>query len=233
MIKAAYSLIVILVALCSIIRGFKIGISQQIASLLGFGFGAVAARVLPEEFMTHFHWSAALSQAPEFTDLTINLFCCVSIYTGVFLLFSILSPILRKTLSVFEVGIVNRICGAFFSLVKNLLWVSIAFNILLCIWPSSGLLYYERSNDGNMIAAVMDMTPAIIGCYGAQDFALLHQLKEAKSISCNFKTKPHVIIKTPCSIREFADCSMAVPPSIEILYKTEYINQSDIIYTDA
>lgn len=186
MANLTYLAFVLAVALVSITIGFRRGITHQLASLLGFAFGAVAARILAPHFTPAFIWTGHLSLAPEFTIFTANLVCAVVIYIIVYSLFMILNPLLRSAMSVFEVGMFNRILGAFFSLTKNLLWLSIFFNLLLCCSANSGLLRYERANDGNLIAAVMAITPAILGCYGAEDFAHFFQLREAKTISCNF-----------------------------------------------
>lgn len=197
--NAFYSIIIILVALYSLARGFRYGITRQLASLLGLAFGAVTARVLTPQFNSYFLWSVNFSQAPEFADFTVNLVSCVVIYSLVYIMFSLLSPILRFIFKNFEVGILNRIVGAFFSLFKNLLWVSIVLNLLLCYSSNSGLLYYERSNDGNLVGAVMGLTSVALGCYSAEDFAIFHQLKEAKTISYNssgnFNTIQNVIFK--------------------------------------
>ena len=196
--NAFYSVIIILVALYSIARGFREGITHRMASLMGLAFGAVAARVLAPQFTSYFEWSARFSQATEFTDFTINLVSSVVVYSIVYALFCLMAPIFRIIFSIFEVGILNRILGAFFILFKNILWVSIALNLLLCFSSRSGLLYYESSNDGNLVGAVMDLTALTLGCNGAQDFALFHQLKEAKTISYNtfrnFKGPDNVIL---------------------------------------
>ena len=189
-----YLALLLIVSFVAIATGFRRGLTGQIASLLGFAFGAVAARVFTPELGSSFSWVEKFSPAPEFNEFATNLVCAATIYFVVYELFSILSVILRRTLSVFEVGMFNRLLGAFFSLVKNLLWLSIIFNILLCFSSNSGLLRYEQANDGNPIAAVMELTPAILGCYGGEDFAHFHQLKEAKYISCNFKGERNVII---------------------------------------
>ena len=189
-----YSVLIILVALVSLFRGFKMGISRQVAQCMGFAFGAVAAQVLTPKFTPDFLWAVQFSQAPEFNEFTVNLVCAVVIYAAVFFFFSLFSIIFNKAFSIFEVGIINQMFGALFALVKNLLWVSIVLNLLLCISTKSGLLYYEKSNDGNLVGSVMAITPAILGCYGAEDFALFHQLKEAKYISCNFNSNKNVIL---------------------------------------
>lgn len=193
MLNGFYLALVLLVAFVAIAAGFRRGITGQPASLLGFGFGAVAARVLTPDLSDSFKWVEAITPEPEFNEFARNLVCAVVIYFTVFWIFAILSKVLRGALSVFDVGMFNRLLGAFFSLVKNLLWLSIIFNLMLCFKAESRLLRYERSNDGNLVAAVMALTPAILGCYGGEDFAHFHQLKEAKLISCNFKVSENVI----------------------------------------
>lgn len=192
--NAFYLLLVIVVALVSLASGFRQGITNQLASLLGFAFGAVGARVLTPIFADNFHWAVNMSQAPEFSDFTVNLVCSSVIYFVIFCLFALLNPILNYALAVIQKGILNRLAGSFFAALKNLLWLSIVFNLALCFSNATGLLQYEKANDGNLVAAVMAITPNVLGCYGAEDFAHFNQLKEAKSISCNFKSTMNVIM---------------------------------------
>ena len=196
MLQTLYPALILIVALISIFSGFRKGITSQIASLLGVAFGVVAARIFTPEMVHYFKWTARWGQAPEFNDFTSNLVCAVMIYLVVFFLFNLLSGIFKVTMSVFEIGIINRLLGAFFSLLKNLLWLSICFNLFLCFSIESGLLRYEKANDGNLVGAVMDITAVFLGCYGAQDFAHFHQLKEAKSISCNYIEGSNVILNS-------------------------------------
>ena len=195
-----YPILILVVAIYAIVSGFRKGLTGQLASLLGLGFGAVAARVFTPVYADSFQWTSQVSQAPEFSDFSSNLVCGVVIYFVVFWLFSILSPFFNLAMRFIEVGILNRLVGAAFSLLVNLLWVSILFNLILCFSASSGLLRYERADDGNLVAAVMAITPAVIGCYGADDFAHFNQLKEAKSISCNFNMNYNVIFAEDSSL---------------------------------
>lgn len=194
MFNAIYLASVLIVAFWAIVAGFRKGISRQLASLLGFGFGAVASRILTPEFASSFTWSARFGHSPQFVEFTSNLVCGIIIYTFVFVLFYIFSGVLQSAMSVFQIGMLNRIAGSFFSLIKNLLWLSMIFNLLICCSSQSNLLKYEQANDGNLMAAVMSLTPAILGCDGAEEFAHYYQLKEAKKISCNFTNRNDVIL---------------------------------------
>ena len=194
MLNLFYLAVVLIVAFVAIASGFRRGITRQLASLLGFAFGAVAARILTPDLMPKFQWVTGFTPDADFNDFAMNLVCSVSIYFVVYCLFSVFSGILQGALSVFNIGMFNRLLGAFFSLIKNLLWLSIIFNLLICFQPTSELLGYERADDGNLVASVMEISPAILGCYGGKDFAHFHQLKEAKAISRNFNTSSNVII---------------------------------------
>lgn len=193
MLTGLYLLLVLGVGCYSLAKGFRAGITGQLAILLGFAFGAVGARVLTPEFHSSFVWVSKLTPSPEFNITGARLACGTVIYFVIYSLFSLLSGLLKGAMSVFEVGMFNRLLGSFFCCVKNLLWVSIFFNLLLCFSSSSELLQFERANDGNLVGAVMSMTPAILGIPGAADFSHIEQLREAKKISCNFNGTGSVI----------------------------------------
>ena len=181
--KIFYPGIVLAVALVATIYGFRKAFTGQISSLLGFAFGAVSARVFTPRLESGVAtWISGWCD-PDFIAFVANMICAVGIYSCVFLLFSLTSGIFRGAFSVFEVGMFNRIAGAFFSLVCNLLWLSIFLNLYLCLSPGSGLMRYEISDDGNMVAAVMAFTPRVLGCVGADDFAHKVQLQKAATIS--------------------------------------------------
>ena len=195
MATGIYMILTVIVAVAAIIYGFWRGITGQIAFVLGFAFGIVASRVFTPMLLPYFTPRVSFMVEPYYCDFAAQAFCATSIYIVVFLLFSLTNKIFNGALSVFEVGMFNRLVGAFFSLTACLLGLSIFFTLLLCVNPDCGLLNYEKSGDGNMAAAVMDITPALLGCEGADEFAHLVQLRQAAYISCNFNTLPNVIYK--------------------------------------
>ena len=194
MVNALYIITVLAVAIYAIASGFRQGITRQVSSVLGLAFGSVAARVFTQEYVSYFSWVNGFSQAHEFNEMSAELVCASVIYFLVYCLFYLFSFLLKRLFYVIEVGIFNRILGAFFSLMRDLLWLSIILNLLLCFSSASGLLKYEKANDGNLVAAVMAMTHAFLGCCGAEEFAHFNQLKEAKTISYNFNSPQSVII---------------------------------------
>ena len=193
MADVVYPALVLIVSILGIIYGFRRGITGQISSLLGFGFGAVCARVFAPRYASSIEpWISSISE-PYFLPLVTNLLCASGLFIFVYAFFSLSSSIFRDAMSVFEIGMFNRLVGTFFSLTISLLWLSIILNICIALFPDSSLMKYEKSDDGNMVAVVMALTPSILGCYGADDFAHRVQLKHAKTISCNFKHRENVI----------------------------------------
>lgn len=189
-----YLTVILFMAAFSAVIGFRRGFTGQLASLLSLAFGAVGSRILTPRFAPSFEpWVSDVLHEP-FVGFSSELFCAVCIYIFIYALFSFFTGILNGAVSVFRVGMFNRLSGSFFCIFKNLLWVSIAYTVILSLNPESGLLKYARQNDGNVISAVMELTPAILGCNGANDLAHLIQMKEAAKISCNFPRKQCVII---------------------------------------
>ena len=193
--NTGFYLILVLVFACfGVIHGFRMGITRLLSSVLGLGFGIVFARVFTPEFEGWFEsWASNLCE-PYYVSFLANLLCASTIYLVVYWALGLTTGILRGALSVFQVGMFNRLLGAFFYMFNMLLWLSIALNILICINSDSGLMKYEKSDDGNMVAAVMSMTPSLFGCFGADEFTHQHQLREAAKISCNFHTVENVIV---------------------------------------
>lgn len=193
MINGLYLVIILVVAAFSAIIGFRKGITRQLSSLLGVAFGAVAARILAPGLAVQFTGLVSSHFDSRFVGFVSGLLAAVVIYLIVYAVFSIFTKVLRGALSVFEVGMFNRLLGSFFCIFKNLLWVSIFYNLLLCYNPDCGLLRYARSDDGNMVGGVMWLTSAVLGCGGAHELGHLIQLQEAASISCNFNCPADVI----------------------------------------
>lgn len=195
MTTTIYLTIILFVAGYSVIAGFRRGLMGQFSGLLGMAFGIVGARVLTPEFYCSFKpWLGSITP-DNFINFSSQLICAVLIYAFIYLLFSIFAKILNSAVSMLFEGMLNRLAGSFFCITKNLLWVSILYTLILCFNRQSGLLAYAGQDDGNMIGAVMELTPAFLGCGGANDLYHLIQMKDAATISCNFSKQENVIIR--------------------------------------
>ena len=157
--------------------------TRQVPSLLGLAFGAVAVRVFIPEYSVSFHEYLPRAINERYEDYVDNFLSGCFLYTGVYVIVTFFCGVLKGALSVLGIGMLNRIVGSLFSLLKNLLWLSLLFNLMLCNDPESKLLEYEKSGDGNIVAGVLDLTEIVTGLQSAEYFAHLVQLKDAATIS--------------------------------------------------
>lgn len=184
MIETVYHIIVIAVAAYAVIKGFQKGFTGQISGILGFAFGTVCAHVFEPEAEALFRSIFPGIRNAVGSAFIYSVLSAVSVYCLVYLAFKIFTKVLRSAMQVFYVGMLDAIMGAMFCLLKYMVIVSIAYNLILCINPSSTLLKYASADDGNVVEAVVLLAPGLLGCGSVYDLAHLLQIRDAKSISC-------------------------------------------------
>ncbi len=183
--EAIYHIMVIVVAVVAMARGFRRGLTRQVSGVLGFVFGVVAARTLGPDlgswlmgWMPRFYHPVA--KTFFFSTLSFGLVWSASV-----LLFSMLTKILNLVLGLIPVGLMNSISGAVFTLLKYLMFLSLLFDLALCRPFESPLMHCARHDDGNLVDGVIRLAPAVLGSMSAEEYVLKVQLWEAKSISLN------------------------------------------------
>jgi len=115
-------------------------------------------------------------------------FVCDTLSTGIvfisiYLVFSTITGFLGKVMWKEDRTILDNIGGSLYSLFKYMLFLSIAYNSLAALNPSSELLKSAKSDDGNTVEEVMLLSPAILGGQDIEELNHLIQLEEAKKIS--------------------------------------------------
>lgn len=180
---AIYHILVIVVALVALMRGFRRGLTRQVSDIIGFAFGIVAARTLGpdfavclEDWVPRFYHPVARSFF--FSTLSYGL-----IWSACIFVFSILTRVLNVVLGVIPVGIMNSIGGAVFTLLKYLMFLSLLFDLGLCRPFGSPLMHCARHDDGNLVDCVIRLAPAVLGSMSAEEYVHRVQLWEARSIS--------------------------------------------------
>lgn len=178
-----YHILVISVALVALMKGFRRGLTRQVSGVLGFVFGIVAARTLGSEFenwlmqwMPKFYHPVA--KTFFFSTLSYGLIWCGSIMA-----FSMLTKILNIVLGYMQVGIMNSMAGAVFTLLKYLMMLSLLFDLAICRPYGSPLMHCAQHDDGNLVDGVVRLAPYVLGSMSADEYVLKVQLWEAKRIS--------------------------------------------------
>ncbi|MDE6754857.1 MAG: CvpA family protein [Muribaculaceae bacterium] len=193
MTDVAYHIIVLVVAVVALFKGYSNGFTRQVSGILGFAFGTVCCHVFSDEVEGAIKWILpGIGSVPGSTFI-YSVITVALIYIVVFMVFRLLTGILRSAMQVFCIGLLDRLFGAAFCLVKYLLLLSIAYNIIVCINPSSPLMKYANADDGNIVECVMLLAPELLGCYSFSDLAHILQLREARKISLNQTPLPYVI----------------------------------------
>lgn len=192
---ATYHIVVIAVAVLAVIKGFRRGFTGQVSGVLGFAFGTVCAHVFDSEAESLMRSLLPGLDGRLGAAFIYSVTSAALVYVSVFLAFRIFTKVLRSAMQVFYVGMLDKLLGAAFCLAKYMLIVSIVYNLILCVNPTSPLMKYATAEDGNVVEAVMMLTPSLLGCHSYEDLSHLIQLREAKKISRNINCIPDVIIE--------------------------------------
>ena len=193
MSEAAYHIVVLVVAAVAVVKGFHRGFTGQISGVLGFAFGTVCTHVFSDEADAAMRWLLPGIAGHVGAGFIYSVLSAALVYIAVYLIFKALTRVLRSAMQVFYVGMLDKLLGATFSLAKYMLLLSIVYNLIVCVNPSSQLMKYANSDDGNVVECVMLLAPGLLGCYSIEDFSHILQLREAKKISHNINNNPSVI----------------------------------------
>lgn len=190
---AVYQIIIVIVVVYSILRGFRKGFTGQLNCVLALGFGAVGANILSPMGIDMVRDLFPFVTLSPYGEYIYEVSATMILYSVIYLIVYLLTLVIRFLMKRIYVGIVNQIGGALFMLMNNLMWVSVCYNLLLCVNPRGELLSFARSDDANMVHLVMLLSPALTGSMNVNDLWYMAQLEDAKKISCNFSKEENVI----------------------------------------
>lgn len=181
--EAIYHVLVIVVALVGMFRGFHAGLMRQVSGVLGFVFGLVAARALGPDFAAWLAGWFPQVYHPVARGFFISILGYGIIWGISMFVFSMFAGILNFILGMIPVGIVNSIAGAAFCLLKYLMFLSLLFDLAICRPFDSPLMHCARHDDGNLVDCVIRLAPELLGTMSAEEYVHRVQLWEARTIS--------------------------------------------------
>lgn len=190
---AFYHIVVLAVAVLAVAKGFRRGFTGQISGILGLAFGAVCAHVFDDQAEAVVRMLLPGIQGRPGAAFIYSVVSAGLVYVAVYLAFKLLTGVLRSAMQVFCVGMLDKLLGAAFCLVKYMLFLSLAYNLVVCVNPRSPLMKYANDSDGNVVQLVMSLAPELLGCRSFEDLFHLMQLRDARRISRNHKVCPDVI----------------------------------------
>ena len=186
--ETTYHIIIIAVALVGLWMGWRAGFTGQVPSVLGLSFGAVSAHIFGPQVR-----EAVTTRYPDLVHMPGGEFACCFIsgaivFTAVFTLCVLLTGILGRIASDYGGGIADSLFGAIFGALKYLVFLSILLNLQACLDPGASSLRSADSDDGNVVASVMRLAPALMSEMGLDDYLFILQMRHARSISCTHTT---------------------------------------------
>ncbi len=149
-------ILLIIVAVAAIIRGFCTGFITRIGALAAIFIAVIAARLSgPAVFA---RWGAHIGPDHETLALVLSyVIVFVACYLGV----RLLARLIRFAIHALCLGLVDRAAGAVFSLFEWMLAASILINIYVGICPAETARF--TGNGHALRHAVFDIAPAVIG----------------------------------------------------------------------
>lgn len=193
MSEASYHIIVIVVGAVAVIKGFHSGFTGQVSGVLGFAFGTVCTHVFSDQADTFMRAVLPWLSGHVGAGFIYSVTSSALVYGAVYLFFKFFTRVLRSAMQVFYVGMLDKLLGAAFCLMKYMLVLSIVYNLIVCVDPSSPLMKCATADDGNVVEGVMLLAPGLLGCTSFEDLSHLIQLREARKISYNLPPAEIVI----------------------------------------
>lgn len=178
-----YHLIVIAVLAFGIFKGFRKQFSSQVPSCIGIAFGILCSYIFrfpAEEWLMSFLNGEINSVDGNF--IVSNL-ACTLIFIIAYSVFYLCTYPLKFAFRTIETGLLDSIAGALFGIIRAALFISIAYNIWLALFPDSKLLKYAMHDDGDIVHEVMLISPIMLGSESVDELAHKVQLEQAKTIS--------------------------------------------------
>lgn len=181
--NGAYYIIVVIVAVWGILTGYRKGLLRQAGGVLGVAFGIAATRMLSPDFA-----DAVDGWVPSWISgfnrpFVVDTLACGIVYILSSGFISLCTMPLGRIIGILGAGVLDSIGGAVFRLFQVLMVLSIVYNLLVALSPTSDLTRSSNRHDGNIVEGVMKIAPPILGFPGAEEVAYRQQLEDARKIS--------------------------------------------------
>ncbi len=144
-------IIIIIIALAALVRGFSKGLITQIGALAGIIIAILASRLLGPAVCER--WAPADSGT---LGLTV---CYTLIFTVTYFGVRMAARLIRGAVHTIHLAAVDRFLGAAFSLFEWLTAISLAMNLYAALMPAGRELFTANT----LRTAVFELAPALTG----------------------------------------------------------------------
>ncbi|MDE6866352.1 MAG: CvpA family protein [Muribaculaceae bacterium] len=165
------------------VRGFRERFTQQIPCWLAIFFALLCSHIflVPAE-----DWVAeVLKEECKGVDgeFVLSNLASTLIFIIAFTVFYLCTFILKFFFRLLDTGLLDNVLGALGGMLHAAIFISMAYNLWLSLFPESRLLKYAMHDDGDIVHEVMLLSPFLLGSESVDELAHKFQLEQAKYIS--------------------------------------------------
>lgn len=149
-------ILLIIVAVSAIIRGFTAGLITRVGSVAAIVVAVLASRLFGPEVYSR--WGEGMWAGHETLSLVV---CYALVFAACYFGVRLVARLVRGAVHTVKLGIFDRIGGALFSLLEWMLVVSLVMNLYAAVAPDGAAIF---TGPGHALrSAVFDLAPAVIG----------------------------------------------------------------------
>lgn len=142
------------VALYAVITGFMKGLLSQIGQIAGLIIGVLAARALTPGILSMLSADAGV----DGTSVIAKVLCYILVYLTAYFAVVLVARLLKLVVRVACLGVLDRIGGAVFKLLKWTLILSLVYNLAVAVCPAQ----LPAPTDGFVNKMVYGLAPALL-----------------------------------------------------------------------
>lgn len=164
-------IILILIIVLTIALGYRKGFIKQLASVVPIIVAIIACRLFGSFITslilrTHPEWDYDILKHYS-VSIFVNCAIYVAVYYGGWFICRMIGAFAYKL----KLGFFDRIAGAAFTLVKNLLILSLLLNLYLAVFPSGLTVAESGQRGGKVTESVINFAPAVLDTFSPVEAA--------------------------------------------------------------
>lgn len=180
--KIFFHLLIVVAGVYGILSGYKKGFVRQVGSVMALAFAVAMAYMLSADVETWL-WDY-LSVWNAFNAIFVaKTLSVIMVFVPVYILLDLCLIPLGILMRNIESGVLNSISGAIYRTFKYFLFLSLLYNLLIDLQPTSALANTSRHHDGNIVEGVVKIAPLLLDFPSGEEVVYHQQLEEAKKIS--------------------------------------------------
>lgn len=154
------TIIIALVLIYAVVSGFMKGLLSQIGQIAGLIIGILASRALTPEILNMLSVDAGVDTASTVT----MVLCYIVVYLAAYFSVVLVAKLIKLVVKVACLGVLDRIGGSVFKLLKWALILSLVYNLLVAIHPASA----PGANSNVVERSVYHIAPALLDMWNSK-----------------------------------------------------------------